>query len=355
MEQVMKSVTLSAIGLIVLSLVVGGEVCCKAQTRPEAAVTGKTSVPTQIERDNSNVGNTSNTSKSLQQSYSDLHKLPYQKKARRKQINYPDDCQNLIGTGDEYVLQISCRETLKNLTSTLPKEGCSYEPFQPELHRFREEIKGDLGILSYTVQETDTDGIEALAERLGTVPDNIIRNSKLQKPIKLTAGQELKYEKAELQEYVTNWLEENSHIKFYPLSPNKYLLEIRCWAGAYNLSNVYLLYDESAIPAKTKVLEFPDFNFSFNEDDKENEYPVSVKKTMVKSVSGVEFNSKTKELIALDRKTGIGYAGHYARYSFPNGKPKLEEYRAKFKEDGNGLGDDWQRDVKKNWKRYFPK
>ena len=353
----MMSAKLLVVSLTLVVIGITGADCYKAQTQSDAPVVNPSpasniEVKPNTSTDNNNVDSNSNTENLTRKwDYSELHKSPYQTKPRRKQIKYPNDCESKA----EYVLETVCRETLENIISELPKEGCSYEAFQPELHRFREEVKGYLGLLSYTVQETDADGIEAIAKRLGTVPDNIIRNSKLQKPVKLVVGQELKYEKAELREYITNWLEENSNIEFYPLSANKYLLEVRCWASAYNLSNVYLLYDESAIPAKTKVLEFPDLDFSFDKNDKEDEYPVSFEKIMVKSVPGRIFNPKTKELITLDKKTGIGYAGRYARYSFPNGEPKLEEYRAKFKEDGNGLGDDWLKTVLTTWKRYYPK
>ncbi len=349
----MQYVKLVIFCLVVLSLSFVGFSIYSTSSKPNlaqnqlgiSASTDNLAEPTATPPNNSDL-----TNQPSLEPYAELHKSPYQKKPRRTKIDYPDDCEAKA----EYVLETACRETLENVISKLPKEGCSYEPFQPELHRFREEIKGYLGMLSYTVQETDTDGIEALAKRLETVPDNIIRNSNLQKPVKLVVGQELKYQQAEMEEYVTNWLEENSHIKFYSLSPNKYLLEIRCWASAYNLSNVYLLYDESAIPAKTRVLEFPDLRFSFDETDGEHEYPVSFKKILVKSVAGRVFDPKTKELFAMDKKTGIGYAGHFARYSFPGGKPKLEEYRAKFKEDGNGLGDDWLKVILKTWKRYYP-
>lgn len=144
-------------------------------------------------------------------------------------------------------------------------------------------------------------------------------------------------------------------VNFYPFSNNKYLVEMRCWTAAYNLSNVYLLYDESAIPAKTRVMEFPDLKFLFDKDDKSEKYPTSFEKVTVKSVPGRIFNTKTKELLTMDKSTGIGYTGHFARYSFPNGEPKLEEYRAKFKEDGNGLGDNWLKVIEKTWKRYYPK
>ena len=218
----------SVVGLIIVFVAITGTVCCKAQTQSNESAPNKPFPKnTAIEQNNKvNGDNNFIPEDSPQQSYSELHKSPYQAKPRRKQIKYPGDCEAKA----DYVLETVCRETLENIISKLPKEGCTYEAFQPELHRFREEVKGYLGVLTYTVQESDTDGIEGVAKKLGTLPANIIRNSNLKNPVNLTVGQELKYEKAELKEYVTNWLDENSYIEFYPLSANKYLLEIRCWA-----------------------------------------------------------------------------------------------------------------------------
>jgi hypothetical protein len=57
-----------------------------------------------------------------------------------------------------------------------------------------------------------------------------------------------------------------------------------------------------------------------------------------------------------DLKThGIGDAGHYARYSFLDGKPKLEEYRARFDWRGREYAlEDVIKSPPKTWKRYFP-
>lgn len=140
---------------------------------------------------------------------------------------------------------------------------------------------------------------------------------------------------------------------FYPLSSNKYLVKILCQAGAYNQSNSYLLFDESALPAKAEVLEFPSFEITHDED---SEVAKSVDEVTVKTVGGVYFNAKTKQLIVFVKAHGIGDAGHYARYSFPNGKPKLEELRAKFKWDGRGYTtDEILQNPPKTWKKYYPK
>ena len=113
------------------------------------------------------------------------------------------------------------------------------------------------------------------------------------------------------------------------------------------------MYDESAIPAKAEILEFPSFEFTYDED-----YDVakSVEKVNVTVLGGRWFNLKTKELIVFVKARGIGDAGRYARYSFPNGKPKLEEFRAKFKWEGRGYqAGDVIKNPPKTWKRYYPK
>ncbi len=145
---------------------------------------------------------------------------------------------------------------------------------------------------------------------------------------------------------------ETAQIKFYPLSANKYLAELRCQTGAYNVQNVYLLYDESAIPAKAEVLEFLSLEFISDED---SDVAKSVEKVKVKIIGGRYFNPKTKELVVFVKSRGIGDAGEYAKYSFPNGKPKLEEFRAKFKWSGRGYQvPDVIKSPPKTWKRYYP-
>lgn len=208
---------------------------------------------------------------------------PYQAKARRKNIKFPDDCQKVASIGDEYLLERTCADALYQIQPDLPEANCDYE-----------KLRRADGHFSF---------------------------------------------------------DDYKSVEFYPLSPNKYLVQMKCWYSAYNEANVYLFYDEGAIPASAKVLEFPTFKFDYNSETGE---VTDVKRNTDKSIAGRYFNPKTKELIAFDILRGVGDAGRYARYSFPNDNPKLEEYRAKFKMDGNGTGDEIIESPPKNWKRYYP-
>jgi hypothetical protein len=142
-------------------------------------------------------------------------------------------------------------------------------------------------------------------------------------------------------------------VRFYPLAPNKYLVEVPCSVAAYNVSNVYLLYDESRLPAKAEVLEFPGFKFTYDEDRDKAE---KIETVMAKTVGGRGFNLQKKELIVFEKARGIGDAGRYARYTFFGDKPKLVEFRAKFSWTGRGYSTD---EILKRpppaWKRYYPK
>lgn len=140
--------------------------------------------------------------------------------------------------------------------------------------------------------------------------------------------------------------------QFYSLSPNKYLVEITCWTAAYNVSNVYLLYDESEIPARTEVLEFP-----WLKTPAANYSGERLPLVTAKTVGGRWFDKKAKELIVFNVGRGIGDFGQYARYSFAENKPKLEEFRAQFeyREGSPSYGDDVSKRPPKTWKRYYPK
>lgn len=145
---------------------------------------------------------------------------------------------------------------------------------------------------------------------------------------------------------------ETAQIEFYYLSANKYLAELRCVAGAYNVQNVYVLYDESEIPAKAKVLQFPTLEITHNED---SDVAQKVEEVTTEIVGGRYFNPKTRELICFVKAHGIGDAGEYARYSFPNGEPRLEEFRARFVWSGREYTpDEVLKSPPKTWKRYYP-
>lgn len=277
--------------------------------------------------------------------------LPLQTKARRKTIKFPEDCRFSTDQSDpNRQLQIACAEALEDVLPKLPPdENCDYREIQKDNGRFITVVDNPQ-MLTYTVQEGDIDDLEKLAKKLGTTKLNIIGNNQF-KAGKLAVGQELKYQKAHLEKSASGWFE-NYGIEFYPLSINKYLVKIPCTQGAYNEINAYLMYDESSIPAKTDVLEFPSFEFTHDEN---SDVAKTIEKTNVKTVGGRFFDPQTKELIVFVKARGIGDAGHYARYSFPNGKPRLSEFRAKFAWTGRGYStEEILKTPPKTWKRYYP-
>ena len=219
---------------------------------------------------------------------------------RRRKINFPNDCQQVARTGNEYLLEAVCADALYDVQPDLPKT-----------HIIGVASSGS----SADAPQSDCDY-------------------------------------AVKQNFEGHFNFDEYGAKFYSLSTNKYLAEVRCAEGAYNQINAYLLYDESAIPAKAQVLEFESFRFTHDED---SDVAKTIDKVTVKTVGGVYFNQKTKELIVFVKAHGIGDAGHFARYSFPNGKPKLEEFRAKFKWEGHGYGtDEILKNPPRTWKKYYP-
>jgi hypothetical protein len=211
---------------------------------------------------------------------------------RRAKIRFPDDC-NFYAAASENDLKLEngCAAALDKVLPALPREDCDYGEF---------------------LRQNDY---------------------------------------SEFLEYLDDY--QSRAVRFYPLAPNKYLVEVPCSVAAYNVSNVYLLYDESRLPAKAEVLEFPGFKFTYDEDRDSVE---KIENITAKTVGGRGFNLKTKELIVFEKARGIGDAGRYARYSFFGGKPKLVEYRAKFSWTGRAYSTD---EILKRpplaWKRYFPK
>ena len=280
---------------------------------------------------------------------------PFRIKPRRKNIKFPDDCSYISIGSDNWQLIGTCADALKDILPELPDDNCQYGSVKKDGSKFF-MVVDDTQLLTYRLQEPlNFEDIENLAQKLNTTSSNIIFNNKFNEGGKLTAGQEIKYQKSHLEKSSSsNWFDDYN-IEFYPLFSNRYLVKVRCDAGAYNELNAYLLYDESALPAKAKVLEFPSFNFEYP-DDENSDTPKAVKNVTVKTVGGRYFNPETKELIVFVKAHGIGDAGCYARYSFPNGKPKLEEFRAKFKWEGHGYGtDEILKSPPKTWKRYYPK
>ena len=276
-------------------------------------------------------------------------KSRYRTKPRRKQINFPHDCA--FGFISNYELnwkeKTACAialESIKTYLQTIAKENNCTQPMSAENLGAYEVIDSDK-ISTYKIKNSKETDITFIEKKLNTVIKNIVANSNLEYPIKLKTGQEINYQKAHY--------EYNFNPVFHPFSVNKYLVELPCWTAAYNESNVYLLYDESALPAKISVLEFPGLSFTL---DKNSGEPTNVENVTDKTVGGRWFNPKTKELIVFVKGRGIGDFGQYARYSFPNGTPKLEEFRAEFKDGGYGYGtDEIMLQGPKKWKQYYRK
>ncbi|WP_061233619.1 DUF1176 domain-containing protein [Leptospira noguchii] len=119
-----------------------------------------------------------------------------------------------------------------------------------------------------------------------------------------------------------------SPIQFFPLSEGKFLGELLCSSAAYNRYNVYFIYDERSIPAKTKILKFQAFDF-----EEKNGF---VHKESFESETIVRFfKPETKEFVSFIKMRGMGDCGKYFRYGLSETeKPILKEIRVKLECDG---------------------
>lgn len=301
---------------------------------------------------------------------------PHQTKSRRTKIKFPDDCTDITGAGEKIeLLPAACAEALRSARPALKEaadEGECDRPIADDNNHAYPVIDSDK-ILSYKIKNSAETDISILTKKLGTVFENLAENNELDYSAEFRIGQELKYQKAH---YIYEF-----EPKFLSLSNNKYLVEIRCWTAAYNLSNIYLLYNEAAIPAKAQVLEFdwvqPESHiyddFSYLKPPSDDYIAKYTKIVKEKTLCGFYFNPKTKLLIAYSKGNGMGAFGQYARYSLKNpSKPKLEEFRAKFYDNvytykniynpdhplklpPNYGYDDVIKRPPKTWKRYYPK
>lgn len=303
--------------IIVLFVVCSSSACSTVSSLPTQANSSKEDLASNTKQTVENVEQDANAVRRFESdantnpnhiSIDEKIKRPRQAQARRKTIQFPDDCDYLVSSGNENWLQAACADAIREVQPSLPKENCGYVNFKDAYGK---------------------DGY-----------------------------------------YDLNAYNDPSHhpsaVQFYPLSPNKYLVQIYCNSGAYNTENVYLLYDESTIPAKAEILEFPWIkpeshifdDFSDLDPPSDNYIAKRVKIVNVKIIGGINFNPKTKKLIVYTRGNGIGEFGQYARYSFPNDKTKLEEFRAKYYYSKNSPAyspDDMIKHPPKTWKRYYPK
>jgi len=112
--------------------------------------------------------------------------------------------------------------------------------------------------------------------------------------------------------------------RFLLLRPGKFLIEMDCGAGAYNLLKAYVLYDETKSPAVAKLLRFPYFPFGSSSDP--DHVPPVIWKTVL---SGRAFNPRRGELIVFAKFRGLGDCGIFARYVLLKDEPVLREFRVK--------------------------
>jgi LysM repeat protein len=75
------------------------------------------------------------------------------------------------------------------------------------------EVIDDSNIQTYKIQKGDS--IDTIAKNLGTTRDNILKNSGLTINGKLSLGQEIKYQKAHQERYVSGWKDWKSTVRGY--------------------------------------------------------------------------------------------------------------------------------------------
>ncbi|TGL76929.1 DUF1176 domain-containing protein [Leptospira yasudae] len=136
----------------------------------------------------------------------------------------------------------------------------------------------------------------------------------------------------------------DSPIRFFPLSEKKFLGELSCRSAAYNRYNVYFIYDESRLPAKTKILRFRAFRFEKGGG--------KISKRSFESDRLVRFyKPETKEFVAFIKYRGMGDCGEYFRYRlFESEEVVLQEIRAKLDCDGTDAYS--AEEVPVEWTRY---
>jgi hypothetical protein len=113
-------------------------------------------------------------------------------------------------------------------------------------------------------------------------------------------------------------------LRFLPLAPGKFLVEMSCGASAYNTSYMYVLYDEEPERPTAKLLRFPFYPFNSGSDSAARP-PV----IQVTTLSSRAFNRQRKELIVFSKFRGLGDCGIFARYIFPKDEPVSKELRVK--------------------------
>jgi len=137
-----------------------------------------------------------------------------------------------------------------------------------------------------------------------------------------------------------------SEIRFMPLGGGRFLVEIRCFAAAYNVEFIYAIYDERRRPVHAEFLWFRAYRM-------QDGRPVD---EFTPYVYARSFNAKTRELVALAKYRGMGDCGEFSRYILRGDTFVLTEFRAKTECDGKGIFQPRKglAQPSPRWRRYFP-
>jgi hypothetical protein len=115
-------------------------------------------------------------------------------------------------------------------------------------------------------------------------------------------------------------------VTFHELARGRYLVQVDCAPGAYQGSQVYLLYDETRRPPAARLLTF---RFPSSPDGERLEWSETAE------VWGTpELNRAEGELTIFNKSRGPGDCGILVAYDFADGLPVLRELRAKLACDG---------------------
>lgn len=137
---------------------------------------------------------------------------------RPLQIGVPGDPGlGVIQNGRENSDLVTTSETRSELTKDSNgknniKAGIAYL-YTRTLESGIREVIDDKNIQAYKIKKGDT--IDLISKNLGTTRENILKNSGLTLNSKLSLGQEIKYQKAHQERYVSGWKDWKSTIRGY--------------------------------------------------------------------------------------------------------------------------------------------
>jgi hypothetical protein len=128
-------------------------------------------------------------------------------------------------------------------------------------------------------------------------------------------------------------------LQFHELAGGQYLVEVLCTSGAYQGYQFYSYLDETKSPPAARLLTFQTF---------QSEGEGAPKKAETQEMWGLAtFDAASKSLEIHNRYRGPGDCGSLATYEFPDGTPRLKEFREKSECDGKYV-------EPRKWKRIFP-